>query len=43
MNCGTYLAPYNLGLSYILTSLCRLDPFTTEKVYIHVYVRYEYR
>jgi len=32
--------PYNLGLS---TSLCRLEPFTTEKVYIHVYVRYEYR
>src|SRR5688500_12396425 len=25
------------------TSLCRLEPFTTEKLYIHVYVRYESR
>src|SRR5918993_2208607 len=41
MDCCTYLAP--LTTLVCPTSLCRLEPFTTEKVYIHVYVRYEYR
>src|SRR5215203_2899122 len=41
MDCCTYLA--RLTTLVCPTSLCRLEPFTTEKVYIHVYVRYEYR
>src|SRR5829696_10466309 len=41
MDCCTYLA--RLTTLVCPTSLCRLEPFTSEKVYIHVYVRYEYR
>src|ERR687897_3100242 len=41
MDCCTYLAP--LTTLVCPTSLCRLEPFTTEKLYFHVYVRYESR
>jgi hypothetical protein len=41
MYCCTYLAPLQPWFSLHLSG--HFDPFTTEKVYFHVYVRYESR